>query len=514
MPENITPFTITAPGFFGLNTSDSPVDLSSQYALEANNCIIDKSGRVASRKGWAKVHTANTDIGTSPITCIGELIWNDGTSNMLAAGGGFLFKWSGTTLTTLTYGGGATAPTISASNWKFCALNGVAMFWQSAHDPLIYEPAVSTTTFRRLSEKTGTAGTVYQCNEAISAYGRVWASGTTSDKQTVVWSDLLAPHVWTGGTAGSMDLRKIWPLGGDEIVALAAHNNFLFIFGKKQILIYSGATDPSMMKLEDSIVGIGCIARDSVQNTGEDIIFLANDGVRSLMRTIQEKSAPMRTLSKNVHQDIIDLIAAETATIKAGYSIGNTFYTITFPTGGITYCFDTMTQLENGAARTTTWTNITPKSYCGCKQGNYYIGQNGYIGKHTGYYDDTSNYRMSYFTTWLDFEAPIQTSILKKAILTLLGTSNQSIVFKWAYDYVQTYFSQTTTLEGLLTPAEYGVAEYGISEYSGGDVMVKTVPVAGSSAGKVLQFGVEAEVGGAQIAIQRIDLYTKAGRLQ
>jgi len=311
-----------------------------------------------------------------------------------------------------------------------------------------------------------------------------------------------------------MNIAEIWPIGGDEIVALAAHNNFLMIFGKKQILIYSGADDPSKMVLSDSIVGIGCIARDSVQNTGEDIIFLANDGVRSLMRTIQEKSAPLRTVSKNVNQDIIDLIAVESGNIKAGYSAGNTFYAITFPASAITYCFDTRSPLQDGSSRVTTWSQINPKCYCDSKTGVFYLGQNGYIGKHSGYLDDSLSYRLSYFTTWIDFEAPIQTSILKKAILTLIGISNQTIVFKWAYDYIQTYFSQTTILSGISDPSEYGTAEYGLDEYSGGDVRVRTIPVNGSSAGKVLQFGLEAEVGGEQISIQRIDLYTKAGRLQ
>jgi hypothetical protein len=275
MAENITPFSISAPGFYGLNTSDSPVDLSANFALEAINCVIDKSGRVASRKGWTTANTANTDLASSNVTCIGELIENDGTATTLCAGGGFLFKLSGTTLVTLTYGGGGVAPTINANNWQFCQLSGVGMFWQRGYDPLIYDPAISTTTFRRLNEKAGTAGTVYQCNTAISAYGRVWAADTTADKGTLVFSDLLTPHIWTGGTSGSLNLRNIWPIGGDEIVGLAAHNNRLFIFGKKQTLIYKDADTPSSMILEDSLENIGCIARDSIQPTGEDVIFLS-----------------------------------------------------------------------------------------------------------------------------------------------------------------------------------------------------------------------------------------------
>ena len=89
-----------------------------------------------------------------------------------------------------------------------------------------------------------------------------------------------------------------------KVVALAAHNNSLIIFGRRQTLIYTGALTPSTMTLGDTITGIGCVARDSVQMTGEDVIFLSDSGVRSISRTIQEKSAPMRTISRNVNDDI------------------------------------------------------------------------------------------------------------------------------------------------------------------------------------------------------------------
>jgi hypothetical protein len=158
--------------------------------------------------------------------------------------------------------------------------------------------------------------------------------------------------------------------------------------------------------------------------------------------------------------------------------------------------------------------SMNPKAFCETLAGTFYMGKGGAIGKYTGYTDDGVGYRMSYFTTWLDFGNVLQTTILKKAILTLIGLSNQTVVFKWAYDYITTYSSQSMVLSGVATPAEYGTAKYGISEYSGGNVSVRTLPVNGSSAGKVLQFGLEAQVDGAQISIQRIDLYSKEGRLQ
>jgi hypothetical protein len=512
--KNITPFSISAPGFYGLNTSDAPVDLPPNFSLIAENCIIDKSGRVAARKGWTKATTTTAALGTADITCIGELIQNDGTATTLVTGNGKLFKLASGALTELTYGGGGVAPTISANNWHFSQLNGIAMFWQRGYDPLIYDPAVSTTAFRRLSEKSGSAGTVYQCNVALSAYGRVWAADTTTDKQTVVFSDLLTPHIWTGGTAGSLDLRQVWPSGGDEVVALAAHNDFLIIFGKWQTLVYRGAQDPATMELHDAIVGIGCIARDSVQNTGRDVIFLSDSGLQSISRTIQEKSAPLVQLSKNVNGDLQDLVNATTdlESIKSGYSAVNNFYILTMPAGMISYCFDTRLPLQDGSLRATTW-SLMPEAFYETKGRNFYLGMPGYLGDHSGYLDDASTYRLSYFTTWIDFGNPVQISILKKILLTLIGVGSQSVTFKWAYDFSSSYFSQSATIAGAGTPAEYGIAEYNESEYFA-NVSVNVLSVNGTSSGRVLQMGFEAQINDASLSVQKIDIFTKDGNLR
>lgn len=513
MAKNQTPFSIAAPGFYGLNLSDAPVDLSSNFALEANNCVIDKSGRIAARKGWVKANTTNADLGTNSITCIGELVQNDGTATTLVTGGGFLFKLSGGALVKLTYGGGGSTPTINANNWKFCQLNGVAMFWQRGYDPLIYDPVVSTTTFRRLNEKAGTAGTVYQCNEAISAYGRVWAADTSTDKNTVVFSDLLSSHVWSGGTSGSLNLIGVWPSGGDEIVALAAHNNFLYVFGKWQTLVYSGAGTPSTMALSDAIVGVGCIARDSVQNVGDDILFLSDSGVTSLKRVIQEKSAPIRRVSKNIHDDLKLALAGETlANVKSGYSATENIYLLALPGSTQTYCFDTRAELQDGSARTTVWPGTPSTAFYETNSRVFYLGKQGYVGTYSGYLDDVSAYRLTYFTTWIDFGNPIQKSILKKIKLLAIGGSGQDVVFKWAYDFNRTYFSESSQIPAVSTLAEYGIAEYGIAEYSA-NLSITTLSANGSSSGQVLQFGFEAQISGSSLSIQKVDLLTKDGRI-
>ena len=76
MAESILTGAIQAPGFMGLNTQDASVQLSSGFALEAFNCVIDKYGRVGARKGWDNVNT--TTLGNFPVRTIFEFVKSDG----------------------------------------------------------------------------------------------------------------------------------------------------------------------------------------------------------------------------------------------------------------------------------------------------------------------------------------------------------------------------------------------------------------------------------------------------
>jgi hypothetical protein len=231
----------------------------------------------------------------------------------------------------------------------------------------------------------------------------------------------------------------------------------------------------------------------------------------SLQRVVQDKSAPIRAVSRNVNEDIKLAITNESLdTIKAGFSKVNGFYLLTFPTSQITYCFDLRNPLPDGSSKTTTW-SIVPKAIFETKARKLYLGRAGYLGEYSGYLDDTATYRMSYYTTWIDFGNPIQTSILKKIFATFIGGLNQNVIFKWAYDFSNSYFSSPATITTGSAVAEYNIAEYNIGEYGGG-LNIANLTAQGSSSGKVLQFGFESEISSNSLSVQKIDLYTKDGR--
>lgn len=543
MSKTLQVSSVSAPAFLGLNTQDPSLEISNGFAGIANNCVIDKFGRLGARQGYQNVNTSSGALGVNDVTVIHELIQADGTLTVLFFGNGKLFKLGlstagavaeyniaeygsngsplaeytqgvaglGTVLE-LTYGGGGTAPTFNAGNWQAASLNGVVYFFQLNNDPIIYDPAVSTTTYRRVTEKTGYAATVPKANVAISAYGRIWAANTTTNNTTVYFSDLLSGHVWSTGTAGSLNVAGVWPNGADEVMGLAAHNGFLFIFGRRQILIYANATSPSTMTLSDTISSVGCIARDTIQNTGKDVVFLSSSGLRSVLRTVQEKSAPLGDLSKNIRNDFLGVVASESDTqLRSVYSEQNGFYLLTCPTANKVFCFDTKVTLEDGSYRVTIWDSITPKSFCSRRNGDLLLGKTGYVAKYTGYQDGGSTYRMQYYTNNADLGNDGQTSIIKKIKVLVVGGSNQAVSVFWGYDFSSSYQSQTISIP-TQSVSEYGIGEYNIAQYATG-IILEELTAYGNGSGKVVQTGFEININGSPISFQKIEIQTKTGKL-
>ena len=509
MAQQLQNITVAAPGFYGLNTEDSPIGGNPSFASIADNCVIDKLGRIGAREGWEEVSTNGSSVlGTSRgIETVYEYIDSSGDKYILSAGNNKIFTGT-TTLTDAT----PTGYTPTANNWKVVTLNDHVYLFQRDHEYVLGSDHEGSFVLEEHSAHTHATGTPPEANEVLAAYGRLWAADVTGNKHTVYWSDLLNGHHWSGGTSGSLDVTTVWPTGFDEITALAAHNGFLIIFGKKSILVYSGATSPASMTLVDTVEGVGCIARDSVQHTGKDILFLSNSGVRSFERVIQEKSLPMRDISKNVRTDLMSLVVLQSNPIKSVYSSDNAFYVLTLPDSNTAYCFDMRTPLEDGSQRATTWSSLYPLSFTVLEDGTVYIGKEDGIVKYSGYLDGTEKYEMRYFSNPLDFGNTSNLKFLKKFNLTIIGGQSTPTTLNWGYDYAQNYTKQAFIF-GTGTLAEYGIAEYNTTGEYTSSILINTPKVNTSGSGEVVTIGLEAEINDAQFSIQKIDIHALLGRL-
>jgi hypothetical protein len=529
--------TISAPGFLGINTQESSVDLSSGYALEAYNCVIDKFGRIGARRGWTKVNSStNSDLGTNDIEFIYNIPETDVTlcagNNLIltrASGASTLVTAVNTTVSNAA-GSGTTAYSITANDWMGASIvygegpdiSPHAYLAQAGHLPLVYHKLGASHAhsgaygFNLLSD-AGSVPTTYSSasdfkpNVVLGAYGRTWWADIVNDEQTVYFSALLDGTNLSTGDSGYLSLVDVFP-NGDEVVGLAAHNGFLIIFGKRNIAVYANPIDPTQLELVDLIANVGCIARDSIVNTGTDVMFLSDTGVRSIARVIQEKSSPINDISFNVRDDLVAFVESETNTvkIKAAYYPKDAFYILTLPTSKYVFCFDLRGRLQNGAARATIWDSIEPTALHVTYAGDLFIGKEGYLGKYFGFLDDASTYRMRYYTNYFDLGSPTSIKFLKKGNFVVVGGVGQDVALKYGFDYINSYRSITKQLSAGAV-YEYGIGEYAIAEFSSGLLLEEVRSNLGGS-GSILQLGFEADINQNPLSIQKIDIYVKAGK--
>jgi hypothetical protein len=610
MPNKpLQPVSITSPGFFGLNTQEAGVGMNPAFALLTTNSIVDKSGRIAARKGWS-YRTSSGGTSTAP-RMLFEFDNFDGTTTIISAGNNAIYTGE-TTMTSANVrnatNSGNQSVTITDDNWQFiqaqfeAGLNRSAHGYmvQKSHPALVYHKlnttgsgaqvtvtsnasgkitGVSVTTagsgyavnddctvtggtgtgaeftvttvdgsggvtgvsikeqgdaysnsdvltlvdtdyhshengfgFQRLDDvgslPAGYTVSTFQPNCALGAFGRTWFANIGEDKLTVYYSVFLDPSDLSSTGSGAINIEKVIP-GNDEIVALAEHNNSLIIFCRNNIVVYNSADDIDNIALADTIVGIGCIARDSVQTIGTDLIFLSNSGLRSLGRTIQEKSAPLRDLSKNIRDNFLTVINAENKdNIKSVYFEPDAFYLLA--TSAVTYCFDVRAYLEDGSSRVTTWDTIDPLSLLATKDRRLLLGKTDGIALYNGYQDNSNSYTFSYYTPYLDFGDPSLTKFPKKMIVTVLG-SNVTFDVKWAFDYSSDYsiLQDTSTAADV---AEYGIAEYNIGEYSS-SIAIEQLQQQLNGNGNIIQIGIEALINGNAFSVQKLDIYSVIGRI-
>ncbi len=511
----LAPISLVSPGAAGLNKQNEAAVLGPEWATEAYNAVFDISGRLTARKGWSPT-TTTPMTGTPVVDVIFEYIKEDGTRTILSSGGSKI--WAGVTAPTDVTG---TATVTVGDNWQFLNFNDVVLAVQQGEQPI-------RSTGGNFADLVAGAGTAPQGNCGLAAFGRVWIAD--SDKQTLKYSDLLNETLWSGGSSGNIDMSSVWPNGMDEIVALAAYNGSLVIFGKNTIVFYRDqfgtvlGLDPETLYVSDTIVGTGCIARDSVQQIDNgDILFLSANGVQSLARLIQERSNPINNVSSNVRDYLLAFTSSETPTeIRSLYAPREGFYLLVLPSSQRVFAFDTRYRMQDGTYRVTEWA-ARIKAGARSNDNTIYLSLahlGGRIGTYAGYNDrDSSNaattFDFKYNSGWLDLgqEASSYIKILKTINGTVLsGVAGNTMSILWDFDFQNDFESYNITFDNTAEAGEWGIGEWGEMEWGGGAALQRfNVPASGS--GQFVKIGVNVPIDENTFVLQQLNLYAKIGRL-
>ena len=556
MPTGLNTFPLQSPGSLGLNTEDQDSVIDHRYATVAFNCVLSRNGRIEARKGWDKLNSTPA-TGDVDLDVVHSYVSDSGTEVLVSAGGNKL--WSGDTSLTDRTG----TVSVTADNWQFQNTQGNVIGCQALHEPIWWDgsgnfeylvdqnntwQASTTYTSGDVVVPTTRNGYYYECTTAgdsdatepatwsttiggttndntavwttreipksnvlLTAFGRSWfadANGTT-----LYYSDLLIPHKLSGGSSGSIDLNTVWPTSNDNITALAVHNNNLIIFCQNSVVVYGGADNIDTISLVEVITNIGCVARDSVQNIGEEVLWLSNEGVRSLSRTVLQDNMPLGTLSGSVRTEIIGAKDQETDlnTVRSVYNESEGLYLILFTNSSQVYAFD-VRLLQQGIIRPFIWDSIAPLGCCTRKNNDLVFSfTGGFLGKYNGYLDDTATYIMKYRSGWIDPGSQGMEMIWKNMRVYLNSTYSLSSTASWGYDFETAENTQQKSITAT-DVSEYGIAEYGIAEYGSGTTSTE-LDFELTDTGEIVRVGFQAVINSGKIGINKITLQAKRGKL-
>jgi len=516
MTAQLQPVNLVAPGFRGLNLAQAGSILSPEFATQAENCRVDKAGRLAARKGYSDI--TSTDItANAPVKTLFDYRQKDGTVELIVA-------WDGGIANDAADPEGndiSGAVTDADGRWWFQNFNDNVYGFQDGLTPVEYTGAGNFTAITAVSGTlpTSTRGV------ALAAFGRLWVLDT--DGQTIKYSALLDPTRWaTADGGGSIDMTSVWAEGMDVVTAISAYNGQLVVFGERHIIFWSDGQggqlgiQPNDMYVNDVVTGTGCLTQWSVQSVGDtDMLFLGRNGVQSIVRVVESASNPVRSLSKNVRNDILDKVIPLTDidTISSTYNPLDGFYLLTIP-GDTTFCFDQRYPFrdEEGDLLNiiTTW-SLAPVAWLTREETfDLYLGDTFGVGTYrTNSLDGTETFRFVYQSPWLQLGEQFadRLKLLKRIGSILFVNNDTEIVYRWEVDFdVGSLRSRSVSVDADAT-SEWGLGEWAEDEWSGG-LSLRIIKLPARQTGQYFRLGVEADISG-EFAIQQLELFTKIGRL-
>jgi len=531
--------SLTNIGLNGLNTQANPASLDPSYLTKAENVVIRESGRISLRKGF-KQKVAPNAVAPDGVAIKSIVEHQDGqVKKIFASYGTSIYTVDFTTPNAAFPSSGADVKhTVSGTDgdWQFINFNGRLTCLHEGVVPQRYDGTQGSgskwAAFDNATRPATVTSGEFKPSCGVGFYGRMWVGGVAGEKDVLHYSALLDSDDYTTSSGGgSFDLKKVW--GRDDIIAIAPFYGQLAVFGKNNIAIYESPDVVGNMKLNEVIRGVGCVARDSVQHIGDDLVFLSSTGLRSLARTSEKDKVPLTDLSLNIKDTLIRNIGQSTE-IKSAYIENEGIYVLTFTASNITYVFDFKHLTPNQAPRITTWTfdlDREPASITYTDTYGMLIGQkDGSIATYEGYYDSDlaangstysyASYTGSFETVWVNLGESVGASLLKRLFMVIEGGSGANLALKWYKDFSASP-SKTTAI--TLNPTTTGTtALWGASTslYGKSGVTYKPVyglqeyktPLTGSAKNIKVSIGIQSN--GYDASLQDLTLLHKQGKIR
>ena len=288
---------------------------------------------------------------------------------------------------------------------------------------------------------------------------------------------------------------------------------------QKRVAITEGV-NPANFIVRDVYENVGAENQNCIQKLSEgDLIFVGRNGVQTMSRVVQEKSARVHTLSRFVHSQLIQDFRAITDFNEISTVVDPTrgLFLVTFQDQGRTWAFHYTRPFRSNDTGdmyypVTTWDLATYSWFWDSGNNRLLLGYAGGVGLYGG--GDTDNgtaFRLEYESPWLTISEDLANylKIVKRLGTIMFVQSQTDVTLKWAFDFSTTFKTKSLTFVAD-SASEWGVAEWGLGEWSGiGTLRIKKIPAYGT--GQYIKLAVSVEIA-SEVSIQQLEVFAKIGR--
>lgn len=353
---------------------------------------------------------------------------------------------------------------------QYCAFN-----WNGTHklvftDGVNYAYTWNGTTFTLLNG----AGSASNPQVSCIFNGYLFVSGYSSNYGAVKISAPLDETDWNP-VDGAAEV-----VIGDAIVALKTWRDQLIIFCKRSIYKITGnSTDPaasSPFTVQPVTTTIGCVASRTVQECDGDVIYLSQDGMRTISGTFNIGDTEIASISRPI-QSIIAGIDPTSTALNALVIRKKTQYRLFFGTSG-DGIIGSIRRFRDGHEGWE-WGQLAGFANVNCCTSGYinsdheiviHGGTDGYVYRQeVGNSLNGTPINEIYTTVPLELgDRGLRKVIQRVTVYIAFEGSSPNILLSLIYDYSKTGVIQPDpyNITGDLNPSLYGTAIFGTSTYS------------------------------------------------
>ena len=245
----------------------------------------------------------------------------------------------------------------------------------------------------------------------INTENRLFGVGSGETRNTLYASDILDPSVWD--SANSIIVNGD---DGDQITAIVPYyRNRIIVFKKRRVFqvdIPSDATTAADWVVSVISNNTGCVAAGTAVQVSSDILFLSDNGIRSLVRSAADDFSSVGVPISEVVKDVIQSINTDLIRISTAIYYDNRYF-LAVPTGSSNIndtliVYNTVLGTFEG-----TWSpkvmqfTLTNFNQAGTRA--MFKKINGIIGQYAGYKSPNGTVSSDYLDAGANYESYVRT---------------------------------------------------------------------------------------------------------